>query len=68
MSAPNGRPTVSRGTDDKNIRDGTEQPVRSAKSRGKLSSDRCTVPWGYTEHGLGTDRYTPVASNLADTQ
>ena len=46
MSAPNSMPTVSRGTDDENIRDRTEQPVRSAKSKGKLSSDRCTVRRG----------------------
>ena len=39
MSALNGRPTVSRDKDDENIRDRTEQKVRSAKSEGNLSSD-----------------------------
>ena len=57
MSALNGTSTVSRGKDDENIRDRTEQPVRSVKSQENLSS------WGYAEHGLGTDRATAVASN-----
>ena len=63
MSALNGTPTVSRDKYDENIRDRTQQQVRSAKCQGNLSSDRRMVPWRYAEHGLGTDRDTPVASN-----
>lgn len=57
MFAPDGRLTVSRRTDNKKIRDRTEQPVIYAKS----SSEVVFGPWECAEHGVGTDQDTPAA-------